>query len=274
MAYSWFRVDSSIGNHPKTGDLEVALGDPNALAYVIRLFCWAQQYATSGRIKYSRADQIESAMHWKGERGKLIEALLQVGWLDDDSEGHFVAHDWDEKQAALIEKSERDAKRLKKTRTPRRAGDARPTRDESATDARAPRVRTDGEDERTYGRTNERTEKEEAPPPADQGKVVPLPKQPDDPFATAEGFWASTQEHRLEVGLPVEKPPHPSKLSAWWSEALGELTGEAKPLAAAYLRFLKDPYWRKASPPCPFQGFMSQWRNFLVQNQRSRHAGA
>jgi hypothetical protein len=168
MAYSWFRVDSSIADHPKTGDLEVALNDPNAGWYVIRLFCWTQQYATTGLIKYARADQIEAAMRWKGPRGALVEVLLAVGWLDDDSQGHFEVHDWDEIQGPLVEKSNNDAKAKKKKREDKKKGGAKTARAAHAPGARPAPLRTDETDGR-----NERTEKPLRAVPAEPKSTDP-----------------------------------------------------------------------------------------------------
>lgn len=101
------------------------------------------------------------------------------------------------------------------------------------------------------------------PVPVPKEAAAPLPLKPDNPFASPEAFWAEAQQERREQGLITEKPPHPAKLSRWWSEALGELEGDAEPLAPAYLAFVRDKYWRQQKPPCPFQGFISQWRNYV-----------
>lgn len=92
---------------------------------------------------------------------------------------------------------------------------------------------------------------------------APLPPKPDDPFASPEAFWAEAQQERREQGLITEKPPHPAKLSRWWSEVHLELEGNPQPLAPAYLSFVRDKFWRQQKPPAPFNGFISQWRNYV-----------
>lgn len=89
------------------------------------------------------------------------------------------------------------------------------------------------------------------------------PKKPDDPFTSGAAYFAHIQHERMEGGLAREKPPHPNKLSSWWSEALMELNGDAKSLDDAFSDFTKDPYWKQTSPPFPFSAFMSQWRNYV-----------
>lgn len=93
----------------------------------------------------------------------------------------------------------------------------------------------------------------------------PLPPLPDDKFSTAAAFWAWFQNKRDEAGLVPEKPPHPSTLSAWWSEAIGELKGNAARLEAAAYAFAEDKFWQAAKPPAPFGAFTNQWRKYVPQ---------
>lgn len=97
-----------------------------------------------------------------------------------------------------------------------------------------------------------------APPPE-----PPPPKAPDNPLSDGHAFFAQVQLERTESGLPREKPPHPSKVGAWWSEVLMELNGRVELLPKLYRGFSKDPFWRDKQPPLPFHGFMSQWRKYV-----------
>lgn len=153
MSYTWFRVDSSVVDHPKVADLEVKMQSPLAGWYVIRLWSWAQRYATDGRFMNSRAAQVEAACRWSGPAGKLIEFFVEVGLLDPQKK-EFEVHDWSEFQGKLVEKSRRDsaakkAKRLKE----------KEEREKTARAARAPGAptyETDGRDETRRDETDEK----------------------------------------------------------------------------------------------------------------------
>ncbi len=80
-------------------------------------------------------------------------------------------------------------------------------------------------------------------------------------------FFAWVQQRRLVAGLVTEKPPHPSKLSAWYSDALGELGGDEERLKEACFRFSEDKYWQQQAPPLPFRAFMSQWRDYVPRTR-------
>jgi hypothetical protein len=94
-------------------------------------------------------------------------------------------------------------------------------------------------------------------------KRVAPPPQPHPPFS-ASGFFARAQAARLEAGYVREKPPHPSKLSAWYSEAMSEMRGDEERLFASYERFTDDDYWGRQTPPWPFPAFMKQWSDFAL----------
>lgn len=96
-----------------------------------------------------------------------------------------------------------------------------------------------------------------APPDTQNATEPPRIAEPDSP---ALKFWCWAQDGRCESGFVREKPPHPGKLGAWYSRALGELGGDEDALREAAFRFAEDPYWTKRS--CPFNGFMSQWEKY------------
>jgi hypothetical protein len=86
---------------------------------------------------------------------------------------------------------------------------------------------------------------------------------PPKHLSDADAFFARIQDMRAEAGDPRERPPHPAKLGAWYSEALGETGGDEARLLEAYFAFSRDKFWQDKTPPVPFGGFMSQWQRFL-----------
>ena len=103
---------------------------------------------------------------------------------------------------------------------------------------------------------------EAAPPPASRVWTVKAPDTPAEAW-TGDDFWRWAQSRRQAGGLVPEKPPHPRKLSVWWSEA--RLLCEAPVLKEAFLRFGSDPHWERAAPAFPFGAFLTQWSNFVPQ---------
>lgn len=76
----WFRVDSSIGDHPKA----ITAGDA-ALGYWLRMGAWAAHHLTDGRVP-------ENVARSKGTRAQ-IERLVKAGlWVPDGDGWRF--HDW------------------------------------------------------------------------------------------------------------------------------------------------------------------------------------
>lgn len=84
-----------------------------------------------------------------------------------------------------------------------------------------------------------------------------------------EEFFSWAQAKRQEAGLLGEREV-PRGLSAWWSTA--RMSASAAALQEAFIRFGNDPHWTKATPPCPFRGFLKQWDRFVPAG--GAHVGA
>lgn len=75
------------------------------------------------------------------------------------------------------------------------------------------------------------------------------------------GFFTWAQDLRAELGAVRERPPHPSKLGAWYSHAMGEVGGDDERLRAGFRVFLADPHWR--AKQAPWAGWVAQWERFV-----------
>lgn len=109
---------------------------------------------------------------------------------------------------------------------------------------------------------------EEEASPSSQTAKPPIqfdltPPDLDKPLEewTREDFWRWAECRRRKAGLPQERWPHNAKLRDWWQEA--RPAAEVAVLQETYLRFGDAPHWQAAKPPLPFNGFMSQWADFL-----------
>lgn len=195
MGFTWFAVDDAVADHPKVMDLEARLDDANAVAYVLRLWCWTHRYAPEGRIGEHIVLQLERAVRWNGAPRTLIQTMLDVGLLDAVSGGVEV-HDWAEHQGALVEKSKRDAALKRKKRRSNGAKTARAGRSNGAQTAPAPTYLQDQQD--MTDKTDHLQQLAEAyrqvrgapyaPTKADQGHVVALLAKARD-LAEVEARW-------------------------------------------------------------------------------------
>lgn len=110
-----------------------------------------------------------------------------------------------------------------------------------------------------------RPKEEEAPPPprpVERGPLVYERPSKDPREWLAEDFFAWSQFVRQNTGW-VGQPRPRANLSAWWSEVLQTPGMDADRAAGAFLEFAKDPHWRAAKPPAPFEAFVKVWRNFV-----------
>lgn len=227
MGYSWFRVDSAFPDHPKTLALCAELDDPNAGMYVIRLWSWAQRYASSGRVDAASRHQLERSLGWTKEPGKLVSALVKFGWMEARNDC-FVVHDWDLHQSALVQKSNRDAEVKAEARRIARAHQLHlvpETGAKTAPKRRAPKKqpalatdvtrRTDGTDE-----------------------TQPPPTKPTEPMVVVENeFWAALVAAFESEGVAVETQ-RPKTFAPWCTDrhAAGFTPRDAYAGCIAFLR--------------------------------------
>jgi hypothetical protein len=88
-------VDLDYFGHYKTVRLVGICGD-GAAEYPIRLWTYVGKYhALDGCLKTYSPDQLETAVNWRGERGKLVDAMVEAGFLEKLENGYAV-HDWEE----------------------------------------------------------------------------------------------------------------------------------------------------------------------------------
>lgn len=105
----FLNVDINYFDHPKTRRLVGLLGR-GADVLPIKLWSYCGKYRPeSGRLTDHSAQEIESIVGWWGNQGRLMEVLLQLGFVERDGEG-FKVHDWLETQGHLAMFKERAKK--------------------------------------------------------------------------------------------------------------------------------------------------------------------
>lgn len=153
----WIPLSVDFPDSRKAVALGVALQNPMAWAYIVRLWTWAAKNAQDGRIEGpDSVAVIEHAAGWNGSPGSLVEAasLPHIALLDVIDRG-FAVHDWADHCGAHVEKREKDRARMRRSR---KANRSRTVREPSA--------HVPGEREREIEKERETEKTLEAPPPA------------------------------------------------------------------------------------------------------------
>ena len=119
---AWIESHQNIKEHKKTYRLMEALGcsKRDAISIVHMVWWWCLDNALEGVIEVP-ATALKSATEWEGDATKLVDALLESGWLEQHESGGWAVHDWHHYCGSLVEKRlERKHLREKKTGDKRR----------------------------------------------------------------------------------------------------------------------------------------------------------
>jgi hypothetical protein len=93
--------------HPKVGRLCEILGInvPTAVGLLELLWHFTAEFAPQGDIGKYDDNRIEAALlSWFRPKGKLILALVQAGWIDQDEVSRLIVHDWRDHAEASVRK--------------------------------------------------------------------------------------------------------------------------------------------------------------------------
>jgi hypothetical protein len=87
----WFELDVDFHGDPKVRALASRLREPLADSYVSRLYAYCYKHAVDRFDPLAAAETIEEAVHWRGRRGVLFDALFAVEVLERDA-GKVIVH--------------------------------------------------------------------------------------------------------------------------------------------------------------------------------------
>lgn len=126
----WIAINTELIDHIKTRRTAKLLNIPpiTVAGHLLAIWIWCDkrakegdEQAEQGIIGNPKPWAIAEIARWEGDPDRLIEVLLDVGWLDRADQG-LVLHDWMDHQGAMIqkqkEKRERNAKRMRDARAP------------------------------------------------------------------------------------------------------------------------------------------------------------
>ena len=109
----YLNLDLDFFDHPKTKRLVGLLGK-GAEVLAIRLWCACGKYqAESGRLIGYSTQAIEATCAWWGRKGEMVDAMLEVGFIEKTDDG-FQVHDWPDHAGHLAAFKERAVKAARK----------------------------------------------------------------------------------------------------------------------------------------------------------------
>jgi len=88
------RVDVGFLDHWKTDTLIAELGDAAVLS-LMRIWIFAAQNKTDGRLTGINDSTIERIAKWKGPPGALTKLLDELRFIEKDESGVWALHDWE-----------------------------------------------------------------------------------------------------------------------------------------------------------------------------------
>ena len=152
---AWIESHQELRNNPKTRKLARSLNIsiPAVIGHLQCLWWWATDYAQNGDLSRYDANDIADAMMWEGDPDILVEAMITIGFIDEDENGRKI-HDWYDYAGRLIEKRKANCARSRR---------ARDTRDNDISETYAHGTHTDNDISETYAHGTPETYAHDAP---------------------------------------------------------------------------------------------------------------
>lgn len=90
------RMKRGTLEHPKLVELRdrLRVRRPTAVGYLEMLWHFTARFAPQGDIGRYSDRRIEAALDWSGGPGKLVDTLVNAGWLDRHPKWRLLVHDW------------------------------------------------------------------------------------------------------------------------------------------------------------------------------------
>jgi hypothetical protein len=202
----WIELHDTLLDHRKVKRLSRAVtrGHVTVRGHLVTLWLSVLRHAPDGNlVDWDDAD-VEDYAEWDGAPGALVQALVEVGFLERDPAGKLTVHDWEEFathiKAAKRKRNERERKRLEKEAKA------------AASRAVTGRHVTSQDGGRNSGPvTLNRTEPEPEPEP-NQNRTEPEPTHGARAQQSAERFVKALTDAGLCVGTDIS----PTDRQRWW----------------------------------------------------------
>ncbi len=93
---AWISVHQQIRDHRKSRELFrlLKISRAEAIGTLVLIWTWALDNCSKrGELLSATVDDIAEAAYWRGNPGRLYEALVTTGWIDE-IDGKMYLHDW------------------------------------------------------------------------------------------------------------------------------------------------------------------------------------
>lgn len=100
------RLELGFADHRKTKKLVLRCGE-EAVRCLLRLWEYAARKRVKGTLFGMSKEDIEIEAAWTGESGLLVDAMVEIGWINVDENGVFALHDWKQHQPWVYASEER-----------------------------------------------------------------------------------------------------------------------------------------------------------------------
>jgi hypothetical protein len=113
---AWIESHQELARHPKTKRFArlAEISIPCAIGHLHLLWWWCMSYAEDGNLSKWEASDIADAVLWENEPEKLLENLINAGFIDCLN-GQRTVHDWDDYTGKLMEFRRKDRERKRKS---------------------------------------------------------------------------------------------------------------------------------------------------------------
>ncbi|MGG3452528.1 hypothetical protein [Paenibacillus rhizolycopersici] len=114
---AWLESHQGLARHIKTKRLarKLNITVPEVIGHLHLLWWWAMDNLPDGCLSLLEPEDIADEMMWTGDAQQLIEALIEVKFIDV-IDGRLFIHDWYDYIGRLVDKRKSDAERKRKSR--------------------------------------------------------------------------------------------------------------------------------------------------------------
>lgn len=107
----WIELHQTLPRHPKLARLANRLRIPRtqAAGHLIFLWLWALDYCPTGNLSALEPAEISAAADFGGDAELFVQALKQVGWVDEDG----MIHDWGDYAGRIVDERLQAKERMK-----------------------------------------------------------------------------------------------------------------------------------------------------------------
>ena len=263
------RIDVGFLDHWKTDTIIAECGADGVLS-LMRIWIFTAQNKPDGRLVGVKAEAIERIAKWRGEPGKLFSALVELHFLERDSDGIWCIHDWKRHNPYAAEAEWRH-ERAKKANAARRNKENQHDFATSALEASnstatspplppppPPPPPPPKEDTLVVVVTDQELSARDGPPPPPPIRIARTPKAETAAFETMRALWAEIcGPAGLNELRDVGRWPKKRRDAAWTLWAV-EAKGDPEKIRKLFRYVVSCPRLIGGSKPRP--GYSEPWR--------------